>query len=67
MSGALAKSDAGLLCLTSDSIHSPWLLFEAGGLAAGKGQRPLYGVMFNVNRENVPDALVSTIPTVAIL
>jgi hypothetical protein len=57
LSGALSKSDAGVLCLTSDSIHSPWLLFEAGGLAGGKGQRPLYGILFNVTREEVPDPL----------
>src|SRR5687768_10203753 len=29
----LAESNFGVLCLTKDNCHSPWMLFEAGALA----------------------------------
>jgi hypothetical protein len=33
VSDALQASGAGLICLTSDSLHSPWIHYEAGALA----------------------------------
>jgi 8-oxo-dGTP pyrophosphatase MutT (NUDIX family) len=32
----LSASDVGILCLTADSIQSPWVLFEAGAMLRAK-------------------------------
>lgn len=43
----LQQADAGLVCLTAQSLHSEWVLFEAGALStAVTGTR--------VNRESSP-------------
>jgi hypothetical protein len=31
----LTESDYGIVCITADNQHSPWLMFEAGALAKG--------------------------------
>jgi hypothetical protein len=33
LANELAGTRFGILCLTRDNLNSPWLLFEAGGLA----------------------------------
>lgn len=40
ISGALAETDAAVLCLTPDNLYSPWILFEAGAVshAVGRGR-----------------------------
>jgi hypothetical protein len=36
----LQQADAGLVCLTAQSLHSQWLLFEAGGSRPRSRQKP---------------------------
>jgi hypothetical protein len=31
----LSETGIGILCLTKDNIHAPWILFEAGALSKG--------------------------------
>jgi TIR domain len=31
----LTESDYGIVCITADNQHSPWLMFEAGGARKG--------------------------------
>ncbi len=33
LNDALKRSDAGIICITKDSVNAPWLMFEAGALA----------------------------------
>ena len=53
----LERSQAGLLCLVPDSLHSPWLLFEAGALGMGVKGRPVCGILFGIGHKDAPDPL----------
>jgi hypothetical protein len=40
----LNRAKAGIVCLTGENLHSPWMHFEAGALARGLSARPAAGV-----------------------
>ncbi|MGB5771860.1 MAG: TIR domain-containing protein [Crocosphaera sp.] len=48
----LENTKFGIICLTKESIHSPWLNFEAGALAKSPDSR-LYTFLFGIKREEL--------------
>jgi hypothetical protein len=53
---ALQDARAGVVCLTSDNLTSPWILFEGGALS-GKLADRLWTVLLDVNYEQVEPPL----------
>ena len=51
IAGALKKARVGLVCLTRDSLHKDWILYEAGGLA--KTGDAVWTFLFDVVPEDV--------------
>jgi hypothetical protein len=49
----LADSSVGIICLTSDNLNSPWILFEAGALSKGIGKSRVCTLLINVTHSNV--------------
>src|SRR5215217_9258833 len=41
---AFASSEVGVVCVTKNNLHSPWLHFEAGVLSSAKRAIALYGL-----------------------
>lgn len=49
ISDQLASTSAGIVCLSSDNLESPWLLFEAGALAKGLSKSRVYTLLIDVS------------------
>lgn len=47
ISSELAGSQLGIICLTSDNQHSPWILFEAGALSKNLEESKVCPILFN--------------------
>ncbi len=45
----LSTSNFGLICLTSDNLTRPWILFEAGTLSKNLGHSHVCPILFNVD------------------
>jgi hypothetical protein len=65
----LRKADAGLFCLTPESLRSDWILFEAGALAtavAGRtGEARIFTYLLDLAPESLPGPLAAYQSTVA--
>jgi hypothetical protein len=57
LSGALDKTDFGIVCLTRENLSAPWLLFESGAIAKKVGSSKLCPIMFGVEPSDVDDPL----------
>jgi TIR domain len=56
ISRSLRESDAGLVCLTPECVHAPWIHFEAGALANAVDGR-LYPYLHGVRPEELSGPL----------
>jgi hypothetical protein len=67
--GQLRKADAGLVCLTPESLRSDWVLFEAGALAtAVSNKQPearVFTYLLNLSPASLPGPLAAYQSTVA--
>ncbi len=48
ISDQLAESGVGIICLTSENINAPWILFEAGSLAKGLSKNRVCTFLVNL-------------------
>jgi hypothetical protein len=52
---ALRECDAGIFCITPESLRSQWMLFEAGALSPQIGDRPgLFAYLYGISEINGP-------------
>ena len=52
---ALRKCDAGIFCITPESLRSQWMLFEAGAVAPHTGDRPvLFAYLYGISEIDGP-------------
>jgi len=49
----LADSSYGILCVTKDNLHAPWLTFEAGALSKTMDKSFVSPFLFNIKRAEV--------------
>lgn len=54
----LEASRVGLICLTSDNLFAPWILFEAGALSKNLDQSRVCPILFGVEPSDVSGPLV---------
>jgi len=59
ISGELAASQLGIICLTQDNQHSPWILFEAGALSKNLEESKVCPVLFNFDTTELKGPLAS--------
>lgn len=57
ISGELADSNFGLICLTSENLHSDWLLFEAGALSKSVKESNVATLLINLDSSQVHEPL----------
>lgn len=53
----LEQSDLGIICATSTSVTSPWVIFEAGALAKLKDVSRLCILLIDLPKESLPSPL----------
>ena len=54
----LGETTQGIICLTKDNKDKPWILFEAGALAAsGLNSTRVYTLLIDVNQEDIKPPL----------
>lgn len=67
--GQLRKADAGLVCLTPESLRSDWILFEAGALATAvsfhQREARVFTYLLNLSPALLPGPLAAYQSTVA--
>jgi hypothetical protein len=54
---ALAETKYGILCVTPDNLHAPWLVFEAGVMARTLGQSRVVPLLFGVTATDMTGPL----------
>lgn len=59
ISGELAASQLGIICLTQDNQHSPWILFEAGALSKNLEEAKVCPILFNFDTTELKGPLAS--------
>lgn len=59
ISGELATSQLGIICLTQDNQHSPWILFEAGSLSKNLEESKVCPILFNFDTTELKGPLAS--------
>lgn len=59
IAGELDSSNAGIICLTKDNIHKPWILFEAGALSKNFGKANVCTILFNLDNADLTGPLAS--------
>lgn len=59
ISGELAESQMGVICLTQDNQHSPWILFEAGALSKNLEESKVCPILFNFETTELKGPLAS--------
>lgn len=55
----LSECNVGLICLTSDNLQRPWILFEAGALSKNLEHSRVCPILFNVEPTEVSGPLAS--------
>ena len=53
----LDDSSVGLICLTSDNLEAPWIMFEAGALAKQLDKARVCPIVFGIAPTDVKDPL----------
>ncbi len=56
----IETSSFGIICVTRESLRSPWLYFESGALAQSMSSDPnvrLCPFLFNISRDELPEPL----------
>ncbi len=53
----LDACDFGIICITPDSLHSAWLLFEAGALGKKFADSRVCPILVGVERHELPDCI----------
>lgn len=59
ISGELAESQLGIICLTQDNQHNPWILFEAGALSKNLDEAKVCPILFNFETTDLTGPLSS--------
>src|SRR5262249_47795614 len=54
ISGVLAEAAVGIICVTPENIHSPWLAFEAGALSKALSASRVCTYLFDLSPANLP-------------
>lgn len=54
----LEQSRVGLICVTSDNLSAPWVMFEAGSLAKDLGKSRVCPILFDVATTDLQGPLV---------
>lgn len=55
----LSSSQLGVICLTQDNPHSPWILFEAGALSKSLEESKVCPILFNFDTAELEGPLSS--------
>ncbi len=55
----LAASQLGIICLTQENQHSPWILFEAGALSKNLEESKVCPILFNFDTTELKGPLAS--------
>lgn len=66
ISGQLADTSVGILCLTRENIDAPWILFEAGALSKGLSKSRVCPLLVNLSHTDLKPPLSQfngTLPT----
>lgn len=53
ISTELAESSVGVICLTSENLDAPWVLFEAGALAKGLSKNRVCPLLINLSPQDL--------------
>ncbi len=53
----LSSSQLGIICLTQDNQHSPWILFEAGALSKNLEESKVCPLLFNMDTTDLKGPL----------
>ena len=59
ISGELGASHLGIICLTRDNQHSPWILFEAGALSKNLDESKVCPILFDFDTAELKGPLAS--------
>lgn len=59
ISGELATSQLGIICLTQENQHNPWILFEAGALSKNLEESKVCPILFNFDTTELKGPLAS--------
>lgn len=59
ISGELAASQLGIICLTQENQHNPWILFEAGALSKNLEESKVCPILFNFDTTELKGPLAS--------
>ena len=54
----LKRSSAGVLCVTPDNLHSPWLMYEAGALAIATKNGNVIPYLIDIEPSTLPAPLL---------
>lgn len=57
LSKELAEIDYGILCLTSENLNAPWILFEAGALSKNFEKSRVMPLVYDVEINEIPSPL----------
>lgn len=57
ISTELAESSVGIICLTSENLDAPWVLFEAGALAKGLSKNRVCPLLINLSPKDLTPPL----------
>ncbi len=57
ISTELSNSNIGIICLTKDNTHNPWILFEAGALSKNFDKAHVCPILFNLEPSDVTGPL----------
>ena len=57
VSGQLAESGVGIICLTRENLNAPWILFEAGALAKGLSQNRVCPLLIDLQSAEISPPL----------
>lgn len=59
LNNKLAASNAGIICLTPENQHNPWIQFEAGALAKGLDENRVFVLLIGMETHEVSGPLSS--------